>query len=152
MSDTHPFCYYEDHQYCVVAEVVSLMDHGFTCYLEYEIPFKDRKKVVVDIYAKRGTIEFLIEVGSLSPSHVNCSKERLQLLKQLMPNAKVIHITQWKNYIDSFEIECAQNDYWWQLWRWRTYRKLANEPIDEDTPVTKEYARQHPDYQGSIMQ
>jgi len=152
MLDTHPFCYYEDHQYCVVAEVVSLMDHGFRCYLEYDIPINDKQKVVVDIYAKRERIELLIEVGSLSPSHVSCREERLHLLRKLMPNANVIHITQWKNYINTLELEREKNDYWWQLWRWRTYRKWGNETIDSHSSVTQEYATLHPEYDGDVIE
>ena len=38
-----------DHQLCIVDEVVKLMDRGFVCFLEYEIPLtKDyRKKLFV---------------------------------------------------------------------------------------------------------
>jgi hypothetical protein len=96
------------------------MSQGFRCYLEFELFFQSNKKVVVDIYAKKGIIEVLIEVGSLSPSHLDCSEERLQFLRQLMPHAKIWHITQWKNWINQFEFRKAIEDYRFQVWTLRT--------------------------------
>lgn len=85
-----------------------MMDRGFSCYLEHEIALDDRprgKRAVVDILGLKEDQEVLIEVGTLSPIHGN----RLVLLKKVRPEAKVIHITQWKNWLTSFDWS-KQND------------------------------------------
>lgn len=86
-----------DHQLCVVDEVVKLMDRNFVCYLEHEIPLTSdyRKKLFVDILAIKGEKKILLEIGSLSPRQEG---DRFSILKSLMPNAKIIHVHQWKNY------------------------------------------------------
>jgi len=88
-----------DHELCMIDEVSKLMERGFTCYIEEELqigPSKTNReyKAVVDIYAVRKSEEILIEIGTLSVAH----GDRLILLKQLKPNAMIIHIHQWKNY------------------------------------------------------
>lgn len=95
-------CCHFEHDYCIVETISNLMDRGFTCYSEYEIPLDNRKRgyrVVVDIVAMRDNEEVLIEVGTLSPIH----GDRLRLLKKLRPKAKIFHITQWKNWLTSFD-------------------------------------------------
>jgi hypothetical protein len=97
-----------EHVYCIVQTASEMIDRGFTCYLEHEIPLDDRprgKRAVVDILALKKGQEVLIEVGSLSPAHGN----RLELLKKVRPSAKVIHITQWKNWLTTFAWS-KQND------------------------------------------
>jgi len=89
-----------DHQICLVDQVRSLLNRGYTCYLEYEIFLQSSgkrcHKLIVDIYAKRGTKEIIIEIGTLSVRSEG--KERLGFIKELMPNAKIVWIQQWKNY------------------------------------------------------
>lgn len=99
-----PSCYgfYEnDHDYAIIDITVELMNRGFTCYLEHIILLGGGKRlgyrVVVDIYAKRNEEEILIEVGSLSGDN------RLMRLKALKPTAQIIHVTQWKNFIPSYD-------------------------------------------------
>ena len=88
-----------NHEYCVIDEVCKLMERGYDCYPEYEIwigPSKTKRgyRAVVDIYAIRGKQEIIVEVGTLSPSH----GDRIFLLQKLKPNAKIVHVHQWKNY------------------------------------------------------
>ena len=88
-----------NHYFCVIEEVVKLMNSGYTCYLEEELwiaPSKTKRgyRAVVDIYAVKGKQEVLVEVGTLSVSH----GDRITLLKKLKPNSKIIHVHQWKNY------------------------------------------------------
>jgi len=95
-----------NHDYCVVDEVTELMEKGYTCYLEYEIPIGPSEtkrgpsqhgqgyRAVVDIYAVKEKQEIIVEVGTLSVAH----GDRIALLKKLKPNAKIIHVHQWKNY------------------------------------------------------
>ena len=121
-----------NHDFVVVEEVSKLMDRGFTCYVEEEIfigPSRKTKRgyrAVVDIYAVRGNEEIIIEVGTLSVRH----GDRLSLLHKLKPNAKIIHVHQWKNY--------GVNDYrMWMLhyeWKSRNYfysEKFQKESISE---------------------
>lgn len=85
-----------DHELCMIDEVSKLMKRGFACYIEEELRIdrKLRYRAIVDIYAIRKNKEILVEIGTLSKAH----GDRLVLLKQLKPNAKIIHIHQWKNY------------------------------------------------------
>jgi len=91
----------QDHNFCIIDMVSEYMDRGYTCYVEYEIPLDNRPRgyrVVVDILALKENQEVLIEVGSLSPVH----GDRIALLKKLRPTAKIIHITQWKNWVQRY--------------------------------------------------
>jgi len=83
-----------DHTYCIVDEVAKLMKRGYHCYLEYEIPLGNRKKIVVDIYAVKGDKQVLIEVGTLS----YCHSDRFEIIRKLYPKAKIVWVHQWKNY------------------------------------------------------
>jgi len=85
-----------DHEYCVVDEVSKLMDKGYDCYLEYPIFFMDggkKRRLIIDIYAIKGNRKIIVEVGTL-----NRGTWRLRKLKELCPDAKIIHVHQWKNY------------------------------------------------------
>ena len=90
-----------EHEFCIIDTVSEFMNRGYVCYLEYEI-ILDRKrgfKLVVDVLAIKKEQRVLIEVGTLSSIH----GDRLKLLKTLRPKAKIIHITQWKNFITKFD-------------------------------------------------
>jgi hypothetical protein len=102
-----------DHQICIAEEAYNLMKLGYRCYLEYEIELpqrgyyrngKVRHKVIVDLYATKGSEKILVEVGTLAPRREN--ENRINLLKKLMPRAKIIWVHQWKNYgiTDSYMI------------------------------------------------
>jgi hypothetical protein len=93
-----------DHDYCVVDLTLELMRRGFRCYLEYEIPIAQRKKAVVDLYATNKRRQILVEVGYLSQKHKG---ERIKLLKTLMPQALIVHVTQMKNFIPSQDWDFA---------------------------------------------
>ena len=91
-----------EHQYCIVDEIVRLMDLGFRCYIEYALPLEEKKKpkrLVVDILATKDKGLKIIEVGTLSNSH----PDRLKLIKSILPEATVLHITQWKNFLTNFD-------------------------------------------------
>jgi len=103
-----------DHDYAIFDVLVELLNKEYECYPEFEIFLnegKDRTRVVVDIYAVKGQKEILVEVGHLSLQR----PDRLQLLKTLKPNAKVIHVTQWKNYITRFDFEDLRFLEWKRL-------------------------------------
>lgn len=105
-----------NHAYAIVDIIVELMNQGYICYPEYEFPlneWKDRTRLVVDVYAVKRQKEILVEVGLLSNTH----PDRLELLKKLKPNAKVIHVTQWKNYLNNQDWGYAE----FVAWKWRTY-------------------------------
>lgn len=102
------FCHSE-HDYCIIETISALMNRGFTCYPEYEIPLDQRKRgyrIVVDILALRDNEEILIEVGTLSHKY----EDRLRFLKTLKPKAKIFHITQWKNWLTSFDWDAVNLD------------------------------------------
>ena len=86
-----------DHEMCIIDEAAKLMDRGFSCYLEYEI-ITPCRKYFVDIYGVKGNKEIIIEVGTLSRETRYNQESRLAELKQIMPQAKIVHIHQWKNY------------------------------------------------------
>jgi hypothetical protein len=118
------------HDSCIVDNVVSLMDRGYTCYLEYEVELGGRKKVVIDIYAKREEKEVVIEVGYLSQSH----GDRIEALKALFPKATIIHVHQWKNYFSVYDcdeeyIRQRVMRYAWQKDR-EMYLLLSKNAID----------------------
>jgi hypothetical protein len=108
-------CCGQEHNIAIKQEVKRLEKLGYVCEREYEIPLGTGKghghRLVVDIRATRANEELLIEVGSLSNVHGN----RLQLLKKLRPHAKIVHITQWKNYLNIFDWERAE----FEDWKWR---------------------------------
>ncbi len=106
-----------DHDNCIVDLASELFSKGYRVFLEY--PFylgkgknNTKLRVVVDIYALKMGNEIIAEVGTLSLTHTNGigQSERIQLLKKLCPKAKIIHITQWKNWINQFEIRDYQNE------------------------------------------
>ena len=114
-----------EHDIAISNEVKRLENLGYHCEREHKISLGRGKngrelRVVVDIYAKRRNEELLIEVGQLSNSH----GPRLELLKKLSPNAKIIHITQWKNWIPQDEWENAFFE-----WRFRKLLKLSNRDV-----------------------
>jgi len=109
---------YWDHEQAIIEVVCELMDQGYACYLEYSIPIALSKTkrgyhALVDIYAAKGKKEILIEVGTLSMGH----GERIALLKKLMPQAKVIHVTQWKNFIPNLNYTMWMNVREHRFWR-----------------------------------
>ena len=91
------------------------MNKGFTCYIDYEVSLGSgkRKRLEVDVFAKKNQELILVEVGTLSYMQhgLNSPKDRLKLLKQIMPTAKVIHITQWKNFLNSYDWQ-KQNEFY----------------------------------------
>jgi len=89
------------HDTCIVGIVSELINDDYTCYLEYDIAMTAKTKVVLDIYAVKGQKELLVEVGYLSSQQGN----RLELLKSLMPNAKVVWVKQWKNYFSVYDCD-----------------------------------------------
>lgn len=97
------------------------MDRGFICYLEYEIYInhspKDRHCFVVDILACREKEKILIEVGTLSHKF---AEDRLAELKKLVPEATIWHITQWKNWMTSFDWLRVNEEARWSLYRFRS--------------------------------
>ncbi|MFA5714927.1 MAG: hypothetical protein WC998_04265 [Candidatus Paceibacterota bacterium] len=108
-----------DHESCIIDIVEELMNKNFTCYVEYEISVPislqeiyERKKVIVDVFALKKEKQVLIEVGLLSQSSIWAG--RIELLKKVMPNAQVLWVTQWKNFISPAEFENARL-------RWRYY-------------------------------
>jgi hypothetical protein len=84
-----------NHDFCIVDVVEELMNRGYVCYLEFEVFLTVKHKVLVDICAMKQNSVLLIEVGTLSPRKEG---EHLTLLKALFPKARIIHITQWKNW------------------------------------------------------
>jgi hypothetical protein len=123
-----------NHDLCIVDLINELMNRGFICYLEYEIPIPEtakfnnhrRRVLVVDIYAIRRKERVIIEVGTLSLNNVTQllsentrdqqtkGKGRFALLKKLLPKTRLIHVTQWKNFISEFD---KQEEYWLQIRR-----------------------------------
>lgn len=99
------------HDLVIEDEVNRLKKIGYQCQREYTIPIAKGKRrgqrITVDIRAVRDREELLIEVGSLSNSH----GKRLELLKSLHPDAKIIHITQIRYFINSFDI-LHENTKW----------------------------------------
>lgn len=112
-----------DHDNCIVDLAAELFDRGYSVYLEFRFYLEEGtnmngKRLIVDIYATKGTEELIIEVGSLSPTHTLClnvREERFRLLKKLCPTAKIVHVTQWKNWLT--------NDEFWEAWIDERYRK-----------------------------
>jgi len=85
------------HHNLTMIEVVSeLMDRGFTCYLEQEIPKDENHNVSVDIYAVKDERELIMEIGYLSQL---CKGERMRLLRTLKPDADIVHITTLANWV-----------------------------------------------------
>lgn len=110
-----------DHDNCIVDLASELFGRGYSVYLEFPFYLEEGtkmngKRLVVDIYAMKETEELIIEVGSLSPNHTFCPspllirQERFKLLKTLCPKAKIIHITQWKNWVSTNECLNAWTD------------------------------------------
>lgn len=101
---------FTDHQNCCDVVAAELQKKGFAIQFEYEIPvpielqnYYERKKAVVDIYAKKGKQEILVEVGYLSQPSLWYG--RIELLKKIKPDAKIIHVLQWKNYLTCYDFE-----------------------------------------------
>jgi hypothetical protein len=88
-------CAYHDHDFCIVDIVKELVDRGYTCYLEFEVFLTIKHKIVIDVCAMKQGSMILIEVGTLSPRKEG---DRITLLKALFPSARIVHITQWKNW------------------------------------------------------
>lgn len=104
-----------EHDLCIIDIASELFIKGFDVYLEYEISLNSkRKKLIVDIYAKRGKEKYLIEVGTLAERTEFIPLNRLRYLKTLMQDAKVIHMTQWKNWINQFEWQDTFNDWYYE--------------------------------------
>jgi hypothetical protein len=72
-------------------------DRGYHVYLEFKVyrfpehPVLGKKKYRVDILATKGNNRLLIEVGYLT-------NDKLEDLKRLCPNCKIIRVLQWKNF------------------------------------------------------
>lgn len=112
--------YQGDHETCIADLAGELFSQGYSVYLEQEftleplvkghrergkwIRCKHEKKIVVDLYAQKAKDAIAIEVGYI------CERDwiegRLRFLKTLLPDTKVVHVTQWKNWI-------PQNDWEW---------------------------------------
>jgi hypothetical protein len=84
-----------NHNCCITEVAGELFDKGFNVYLEYKIrKYPDAPQLrnmcfKVDVYAKKSNEEIIVEVGSLSQYY------KLQELKRLKPNAKIVHVLQW---------------------------------------------------------
>jgi len=96
----------KDHINCCSTLIFELQNKGYKVQTEYPIPVPlklqakyKKRTVVVDIYGTKNNQEVIIEVGYLSQNHVG---ERIALLK---PNAKIIHVHQWKNYLSCYDFE-----------------------------------------------
>lgn len=103
-----------DHEKCIVDEAAQLMDRGFTCYLEYVVPKHGHGscRYEIDVYARKGKQEIILEVGTLS------SLDKLEALRKMFPNAKIIWIHQWKNYgITNGRMELL--GYYWRMDNYR---------------------------------
>ena len=105
-----------EHETCIADVATEMFIRDFTVYLEHKISLlpETKKAVVVDIYAKKNEVEILIEVGTLSVIH----GDRLQVLRRLKPEAKILHVTQWKNWLTSFDWGKA-----FEEWRYEKYFK-----------------------------
>jgi hypothetical protein len=118
-----------EHDCCIVEVASEYFSRGYDVYLEHEIPLNTgkRKRLVVDILAIKDQEKIVIEVGTLSyQCHgLMFPEDRIFLLKQVLPNTKVIHITQWKNYISQFDWRDAEEDY-----RFKKY--LSSKQAKED--------------------
>jgi hypothetical protein len=88
------------HNYAVVDVVAEFMDRGYDCYLEYAVPKDEKHFVYVDACAVRGDAKVLIEVSQLAQQHRG---DRVRLLKKLVPNAKVLHITTFQIWLQYWE-------------------------------------------------
>ena len=118
------------HELCIIDNIVELMNRGYTCYPEYELAISEKMKAIVDIYAVKGDKAILVEVGTLSQLHGN----RIELLKSLMPKAKIVHIHQWKNYFSVYDcdeeyIRSYVKEYAWKKDR-EMYALLSKNEID----------------------
>jgi len=127
-----------DHDNCVIDLTSELLNSGYSVYLEYPFYLVDREnqnaeRLVVDIYALKGNKEIIIEVGSLSPTHTSVPspifvrEERFKLLKNLCPRARIIHVTQWKNWISNSEVE---QEWDHQYWKQHANIREINEDMD----------------------
>ena len=114
-----PGCCASEHELAIMKEINRLKNLGYICEREYIIFIGGGKgagyRLVVDIRAKKGEKELLIEVGTLSNIH----GKRLELLKKLCPRAKIIHITQWKNWLNSFDWFTAEEHRRTEEYRWK---------------------------------
>jgi len=137
-----------DHDNCVVDVAAELFHKGYSVYPEYSFYLKEGtnmngKRLVVDIYAFKGQKEIIVEVGSISASHTSCvlgpvfvADERFRLLKQLCPGAKIIHVTQWKNWMT--------NDEFWAAWTdeyYRIHEREIEQRMEKAIAVDKYLAR-----------
>jgi hypothetical protein len=72
-------------------------DRGYNVYLEFKVhrfpghPTLGKKKYRVDIMADNGKERLLIEVGY-------CTQAKIDDLKHLCPNCRIIRVLQWKNF------------------------------------------------------
>lgn len=87
----------QDHVNAVIDETISLLNQGYHVYLEQSFAIGSSWNAVVDIYAKKGKKELMIEVGSLATSFTT-RRNRLKLLKEVRPNCKIIWVRQWSPY------------------------------------------------------
>lgn len=86
-----------EHQYAIIDAIESLLQQKYRCYIEHAFFIDATHKIIVDILAIKKEEQIIIEVGTISKSHA----DRFKLLKQLIPNATILHITQWKNYLST---------------------------------------------------
>lgn len=113
-----------EHHNCIVEVASEFYDRGFDVYLEYEIeiPSNLGKKIVVDVYAEKDSHSFAVEIGTLAERESFQPDGRLRSLKQLLPNCRIIHVTQMKNFINSFDWEQA-----YEKWHYEKYIKPNEE-------------------------
>jgi len=127
----------DNHTLCIIDVITELMKRNFACYLEYEVEIEGRRKAVIDILAIRKEQKVIFEIGYLSQNHKG---ERLRLLHSLMPKAKIIHVTQMKNFIPSRDFDEAKFQYIMKKWSWYHDKKLYESiitGIDEIVDIKK---------------
>lgn len=109
----------KDHIIAIMNTASDYLDRGYDVYLEYKIyrypnhPTLGKKKYRVDVLAIKNGQKTLIEIGY-------CAKRKLADLKRLCPDAKLVQLTQWKNFTihkwyngnRAEPIHLPRNEYW----------------------------------------
>lgn len=133
MTDFGRYC---NHEIAIKNEVQRLENKGYKCEREYVISLdnsKDKRKgLFVDIRATRGQEELLIEVGTLSKLYCeDFFDDRILLLKHLRPNAKIIHILQWKNFFTVYDFQNEKVLYRAKMYALKVGKNLTVRAINE---------------------
>jgi hypothetical protein len=137
MSFCHAWKYSNnDHEYCIIDVVDELITRGYRCYLEYEVSLGYKGKtttshnrrnrpsyIAVDIYAVRDADQIVVEVGTLAPRKEG---DRMTLLRKLFPEAKLVHVTQWKNFINTWEIQQYRFREYCSKFAWNRHYREEN--------------------------